>query len=58
MPKNRRYKQSYVKITVYFKTGTKIYKMSPEKKIDFIRSIKKRTDVIKHTIEVIDNYIY
>lgn len=49
--------QNYCKVTVYFNTGTKPYRMALEKKNDFLKKLKARKDVIKYTVETFRVYI-
>lgn len=58
MPYAKKNLQTWVKITVYFTSGTKIYKMAIAKKPQFLKNLKARTDVIKHTAETVKNYVY
>jgi hypothetical protein len=58
MPYDKKKKQTFCSITVYFKTGTKKYTMSLDKKAAFLKDMKSRKDVIKHTSETHNVYIH
>ena len=55
---NRSRMMRYYKVVVYFQTGVKTYKMSPQKFPDFIKQLKKRNDVIKYTYENVYSYVH
>lgn len=57
MPRKISNFQNWVKITVWFKSGTKPYRMDVSKKAEFMRNLKKRKDVIKYTTEAYRVYI-
>lgn len=57
MPYNKKNRQTWVKITVYFHSGTKVYNMGVDKKRDFLKKLRLRNDVIKYTSETIHHFI-
>lgn len=57
MALDRKKMMRFYKVTVYFKTGVKTYKMSYEKFKPFMVEMKKRKDVIKYTYENIYSYV-
>ncbi|MFT3679206.1 MAG: hypothetical protein QM791_02970 [Ferruginibacter sp.] len=57
MPINRSRLQTWAKITVYFRSGTKTYNMALTKKPGFIAQLKRRKDVIDYHSETVRNFV-
>ena len=58
MPYDKKKQQTYCAITVYFNSGTKVYKMAIKKKAPFLKAMKLRKDVIKFHSETYKVSIY
>lgn len=48
----------YYEITVYFESGKKNYRISPQGKAEFMRKMKARNDVIKYTVISHNSFVY